>query len=383
MNRDEERAAWVGLARAVGSGRRAVERMVHRLGPRAAWDEVRKEHPDIEPRVDLDAGPRSTVRVVCRGDDDWPDALADLGHLPVAGRDDAGEPFALWIRGGTTLTTLRDRAVAVVGARDASDYGRHVAGTLAASLADLDWAVVSGAAFGIDAAAHRGALAGDGLTVAVLAGGVDVPYPRAHSRLLDEIAEKGAVVSEAPPGAAPYRHSFLRRNRLIAALSAGTVLVEAGQRSGALNTTGHARRLGRPVMVVPGPVTSRNSIGCHELLRTYREETAVVTRAEDVLEEVGPIGTFSDRPGAPAGPRDHLDALAHRVLDAVPARAAAGPAEIARAVRERPEVVLAILGPLVTVGLVERGPEGYHLTALGRAPSAARTDERGGPACPG
>ncbi|MGF7238084.1 MAG: DNA-processing protein DprA, partial [Frankia sp.] len=235
--------------------------------------------------------------------------------------------------------------------------------------------VVAGAAFGLAAAAHRGALAGGGLTIAILAGGVDVPYPRAHTRLLGQIAEKGMVVSESPPGTAPYRHSFLRRNRLIAALSAGTVLVEAGQRSGALNTTGHARRLGRPVMVVPGPVTSRNSVGCHDLLRTHREETALVTRAEDVLEEVGPIGTFWDRPGVPAGPRDHLDALAHRVLDAVPARSAVGPAEIAREVRERPEVVLAILGPLVTVGLVEQGPEGYRLTALGRAPSAAHADD--------
>src|SRR5262249_29752105 len=140
-----------------------------------------------------------------------------------------------------------------------------------------------------------------------------------HEELLDRIAQQGLVVSESPPGTTPHRHRFLTRNRLIAGLAAGTVIVEAGLRSGALNTARHARRLGRPLMVVPGSVTSRASAGCHNLLRVHREEVALVTSGEEVLEEVGPIGGFAQPPVIPDGPRDGLSALMRRVLDAVPA----------------------------------------------------------------
>jgi DNA processing protein len=376
VNTEAEQLAWIGLARAIGPGDRAVEARVLREGPLPVWTDLRGDHPDVDPRRDLDATADSPTSVICRGDEEWPIGLADLGRLAGADREDAGEPFALWVRGTASLTQLCEHAVAIVGARDASDYGMHVASDLACSLADLDWTIVSGAAFGIDGAAHRGALAVGGMTVAVVAGGVDVPYPRAHTGLLDRIASEGLIVSESPPGAAPYRHRFLTRNRIIAALSSGTVLVEAGLRSGALNTTRHARRLGRALMVVPGPVTSRTSAGCHHLLRIHREEAAVVTRAADVIEEVGPIGALADLLTVPPGPRDGLPELARRILDAVPARAAVGPAVIAREVRQRPETVLAILGPLAAEGLVERGPDGYRLTALGRAPSAAGAASR-------
>lgn len=380
---DDERVAWIGLARAVGPGNPSVDADVRRRGPAAVWADLRASHPDVRPERDLEppAGSAGPPRVLCPGDEEWPSGLAALTRGAGRDRDDGGEPYALWVRGrGGSLAELTGRAVAIVGSREATQYGQHMAREIAASLADKRWTVVSGAAFGIDAAAHRGALAVDAPTVAVLAGGADVAYPRAHEGLLDAIAETGLVVSESPPGTPPYRHRFLTRNRVIAGLSAGTVIVEAGLRSGALNTARHARRLARPLMVVPGPATSRASAGCHHLLRTYREEVALVTSGREVIEEVGPIGEFADRPSVRAGPRDGLPELVKRVLDAVPARGAAGPAVIAKEVRERPEVVLAILGPLAAEGLVERGPDGYRLTALGRAPSAGPKEPRTVPA---
>ena len=159
------------------------------------------------------------------------------------------------------LDELVDRSVAIVGSRASTAYGEHVAGELGHQLAERGWTVVSGGAFGIDAAAHRGALAAEAPTVAVLACGVDRPYPAAHGALLHRIAETGLLVSEWPPGAAPHRHRFLVRNRLIAALTRGTVVVEAAARSGAQATARRARKLGRQVLVVPGPVTSAMSVG--------------------------------------------------------------------------------------------------------------------------
>ena len=169
--------------------------------------------------------------------------------------------------------------------------------------------VVSGAAIGIDGAAHRGALAVDGATVAVLACGVDRVYPAAHATLLERIAATGLVVSEYPPGSVPARHRFLVRNRLIAALGAGTVVVEAALRSGAQRTAADTEALGRLVMAVPGPVTSGPSAGCHQLIR---DGALLVTSADDVLEAVGRLGVDlapePDLPGArartgSAGPR--------------------------------------------------------------------------------
>ena len=178
------------------------------------------------------------------------------------------------------------RAVAIVGSRAATAYGAHVATEIAASLSGQGWTVVSGAAYGIDAAAHHGALVAGGATVAVLACGVDHAYPRGHADLLASIAAHGAVISEYPPGQLPQRRRFLARNRLIAALTAGTVVVEAGLRSGALNAARHARELGRPVMAVPGPVTSSASGGCHQLIRDG--QATCVTCAADVITDVSP-----------------------------------------------------------------------------------------------
>ena len=205
-------------------------------------------------------------------------------------RPEAHPPLALWVRGPARLDEVAERAAAIVGTRAATAYGEHVAAELAAGLAGRDVAVVSGGAFGIDGAAHRAALAADGFTVAVLAGGVDVPYPAGHSALFHRIGEQGLLVTEYPPGIRPGRHRFLTRNRLVAALSGATVVVEAG--SAAARPTprrGHGRS-DAGVCAVPGPVTSSASVGCHVLLRAGAQ---LVTRADEVVELVGHAGELA------------------------------------------------------------------------------------------
>lgn len=169
----------------------------------------------------------------------------------------------------------------MVGARAATAYGKHVATCIAADLAGRGWAIVSGGAYGIDAAAHHGALTAGGVTIAVLACGPDVSYPRAHAGLLEGIAASGAVISECPPGCTPSRRRFLARNRIIAALARGTVIVEAAERSGALATARHASDLTRPLMAIPGPGTSMTSAGCDALIRDQR--AACVTTAAEII----------------------------------------------------------------------------------------------------
>ena len=209
--------------------------------------------------------------------------LPDDAHWLV-GVDDLGlhAPLALWWRGIPAALAALPNSIALVGARAATSYGEHVAMEASAGLVDRGFAIVSGAAYGIDGMAHRSALASQGLTVAFLAGGVDRFYPSGHDALLTRIAEAGAVVSELPCGAAPTKWRFLQRNRLIAASSAATVVLEAGWRSGSLNTAGHAAALGRPLGAVPGPVTSPTSAGCHRLIRECG--AIVVTSADEAAE---------------------------------------------------------------------------------------------------
>jgi DNA processing protein len=224
---------------------------------------------------------------------------------------------------------------------------------------------VSGLAYGIDASAHRGALAVGGLTVAVLACGVDVPYPKGHSSLYERIVDTGLVVSEHPPGSAPQRNRFLVRNRIIAALSVGTVVVEAAARSGARSTARHAGELFRQVMAVPGPVTSSTSVGCHQLLRD-RPDTVLVTRAAEVIEQVGAMGEFADRASGPIRRRDLLGPTVSRVLDAVPVTRQQPLARIATTAGMRPDAVAAALAALAVHGLVEEREGAWAMTTLGR-----------------
>ena len=240
------------------------------LGPALSiW---RARLPAIPPDAGLTAHASRGIALVCPGDPGWPPQLGDLG---------TARPYALWVRGTADLRSCCARSVAIVGARAATAYGAHVSADMAAALGASGWTVVSGGAYGIDAAAHHGALAVGGVTVAVLACGPDVAYPRAHRGLLADVAAAhGAVISQWPPGTPPARRRFLVRNRVIAALAGGTVVVEAAPRGGTLATARYASDLGRPLMAVPGPVTSAMSAGCHALLREQR--AACVTSAADV-----------------------------------------------------------------------------------------------------
>lgn len=380
---EEERLARVALSRVAEPGSRAVALALQRMPAAQVWQDLRRgvapEHlgqqalegicgraQGYDPRRDLDRVLALGGRVVVPGDAEWPDGC-DWPVDAMAGSDvrELAPPWALYLRGPHALGALAPRAVAVVGARAATAYGAHVAGELAFGLAEAGVAVVSGGAYGIDAAAHHGALAAAGApTVAVLACGVDVAYPRQHERLLARIAEEGLVVSEVPPGSSVTRVRFLVRNRLIAALSRGTVVVEAAHRSGSLSTAARADDLQRVVMAVPGPVTSALSAGCHEWVRTSR--AALVTCAAEVLELVGGAGEhLLDRPPGRSDPRDGLPETVRRVLDAVPVRSPVGVARLARTAGVSALVVQQVLPGLLMAGLVEQVDGAWRLTALG------------------
>ncbi|MEE6280323.1 DNA-processing protein DprA [Georgenia sunbinii] len=305
--------------------------------------------PDLDIRRELDVLASLGGRLVVPAEPQWPAALDDLG---------AAAPAALWLRGHGRLTDLR-RTAAVVGARASTGYGEHVAAELASGLAGSGVVVVSGGAYGIDAAAHRGALSRDAPTCAVLAGGVDRLYPAGNTALLERILDDGLVVAEFPPGSAPTRWRFLQRNRLIAALGQVCVVVEAAWRSGALNTANHAAGLLRPVAAVPGPVTSMASAGCHRLLR--ESDAVCVTDAAEVLELLAPIGDhLPTEPAVAPGLLDGLDPVAGRLLDAMPARGAATPQSLARAGGLSPEEVRSGLGRLELAGEVQRHGSGWR-----------------------
>jgi len=336
------------------ASRRALEHALGRWQARLGW---------LPADADIVRACRAGIRLVCPEDPEWPGGLDELGQA---------RPYALWLRGRADLRLACQRSVSVVGSRAASGYGAHVAGEIAADLGERGWVIVSGGAYGIDAAAHRGALVGGASTVAVLACGVDHPYPAGHAELFAEIAARGLVLSEWPPGRHPARLRFLVRNRTIAALTCGTVIVEAGERSGALNTARHAAQLGRPLMAVPGPVTSAQSAGCHRIIRDWG--ATCVTCADDIIEMLVPLGApealaprGSPGPGPPPrrGPalsRDELDLDSARVLDALPARGAAGTSTIAAEAGVDLDTVLRCLGLLAGCGFIERCDRGWRLS---------------------
>lgn len=303
-----------------------------------------------DPQRILDDAARLGIRFLVPGDAEWPEQLTDLDGVEPLNQLTGG-PLGLWVKGPADLREVCGRAVAVVGSRSATTYGTAVSSDLAAALSREGLTVMSGAAYGIDHAAHRGAIAEGGPTVAVLACGVDRAYPMAHRRLLDYIAEHGLVVSELRPGCAPTRVRFLSRNRLIAALTQGTVVVEAAVRSGALNTASWASRLNRVLMGVPGPVTSAPSEGVHELIRSGA--AVLVTRGEHVLELLGRPGEhLVATPREPRRPRDRLGAEDSRVLEAVPLLRAATVEAIARTAALAPATVTASLHRLSSLGFV-------------------------------
>ncbi|MFB9309488.1 DNA processing protein [Agromyces hippuratus] len=304
----------------------------------------------------LEQAARVGARLVLPGDAAWPDGVDELGiHAPLG----------LWVRGRESALGS-SASISLVGARAATGYGEHVTMEASAGLVDRGFTIVSGGAYGIDGMAHRSALASEGTTVAFLAGGVDRFYPMGHETLLARIVATGAVVSELPCGAAPTKWRFLQRNRLIAAASEGTVVLEAGFRSGSLNTAGHAAALGRPLGAVPGPVTSPASAGCHRLLREY--DAVCVTDAEQMAELVG-----GARRRAPSGDRAVPDPAsddrgafgmasspdAVRVLDALSTRSPRDVADLARRCGMTPSSVMGVLGGLEAVAEVTRHPLGW------------------------
>ncbi|MFJ6760198.1 MULTISPECIES: DNA-processing protein DprA [unclassified Streptomyces] len=303
-----------------------------------------------DPRRDLERAAASGVRFVFPGSAEWPTQLDDLGDA---------RPVGLWLRGRPNLRTWALRSVSVVGARACTPYGAHMAQTLAAGLAERGWVVVSGAAFGIDGAAHRGALAPGGATAAVLACGVDVAYPRGHSGLLDRIAGQGLILGELPPGSHPTPSRFVLRNRVIAALTRGTVVVEAAHRSGSLVTARRAQQLGRITMGVPGAATSALSAGVHELLRG---EAVLVTDAAEVVELVGSMGELAPERRGPVLARDLLDRDTARVLEALPAGRPADVASLALACGTGADEVIGRLYELHSLGFVERQGDGWQLS---------------------
>ncbi len=340
------------------ASRAALERALSR------W---RVRLPELPGDADLAGACRDGIRLLCPGDPEWPTALDQLGQA---------RPYALWLRGDADLRLSAQCSVSIVGSRAATGYGAHVAGEIAADLGEQGWTVVSGGAYGIDAAAHRGALATAGITIAVLACGVDYPYPAGHAELFADIEAHGLVISEWPPGRHPARMRFLVRNRAIAALTNGTVIVEAGERSGALNTARHAADLGKPLMAVPGPVTSHQSAGCHRIIREWG--ASCVTRAADIIEMLSPVSAVSAsapgggpgmrtppgrRPPAPGSAlsRDDLDADSARVLDAFPARGAAGTSTLAVDAGVDLDSVLRCVGVLAGYGFIERCDGGWRL----------------------
>lgn len=414
------------LSRVAEAGSLAVCAFIQRWGPVEGAKLIRTaDVPDAvhaatqarrltcDGEADLDAAERNAIRFIVPESSDWPHfAFAPLYRAQeqrlaawAAGARAArygGEPtvpFGLWVSGPLSVAELAVRSVAVVGARAATAYGEHCAAEFAYGLARQDVTVVSGGAFGIDAAVHRGALAADGVTVLVSAGGLDRPYPPAHRNLYEQVRKRGLLISESPPGAAPHKHRFLTRNRIIAALSAATVVVEAAPRSGALNTAAHCRLIGRPVMAVPGPITSALSAGCHGLLRMEFEPARLVTSVADVLEIIGRIGEAGDDgparhngpepsvepgdedddarssaspvgggapssrrlAGSPAATYDSLDPASRMVLDGFPARAWVTEDQLSRRSGVPLPAVLGTVPVLQMLGLIESGPGGHRL----------------------
>jgi DNA processing protein len=370
MIRSDRRARMM-LSCAIDGGDPAVAELVQNLGAEGAWAKI-IEGVLGEPaaqraaRVTVEVFERlaeaAGARFVIPGDEEWPPGLDDLRHAESIQRR-GGEPFGLWLRGPGHLAHLMERSVAIVGSRAATAYGNGIAADLAAELVEQGVTVLSGGAFGIDVAAHRGALAAGGPTVCVLANGVDVAYPPGNASIFETLARDQLLVSELPPAAHPTRVRFLARNRLIAAMSRGTVVVEAALRSGARNTAGWALGCGRPLMAIPGPVYSRASTAPHLMIRNG--QAMLVTSAAEVLELISEMGQAM-LPMA-HGLNRATDALTETqlaVFEAIPARRRARVGDIALAAGVNVPTCLGALTALESAGLVAGDERGW-LVAVG------------------
>ncbi len=363
-----DRSARMALSAVVDCGEPALCALVEAAGAAAAWAQALAgglgsgvaQRAAVLDVAELEGrAARAGVRFVMPGDQEWPERINDLHFCEPINRR-GGVPVGLWLRGPGHLAALVARSVAVVGSRASSNYGSGVAADLAADLAQQGVTVVSGGAFGIDAAAHRGALAVHGPTVCVVANGVDVPYPAGNAALLGWIAKDHLLISELPPGATPTRVRFLARNRIIAALSQGTVVVEAALRSGARNTASWALGCNRHLMAVPGPVHSTISAAPHVMIRDGL--ATLVTGAADVLDQVSPVGQHTLRTvRGEVRPTDALDAERLAIYEALPVRRRASPGEIALLAGVSVPICLRELTALERSGLVEVDASGWRV----------------------
>lgn len=364
----DERAVRMALSWVFDAGEPRLTGALARHRPTTVWADTRagrygpgpqRRAEVYEPEAIAVLARRSAIRFVMPGDAEWPEQLDALGECePIQER--GGRPVGLWVRGPGNLAEWTERAVGVVGARACSPYGQECATDIASGVAEAGWTVVSGGAYGIDVAAHRGALAiPDGRSIAVLACGPDVEYPRGNLLVLQRLAEHHLVVSEVAPGVRPTRVRFLSRNRLIAALAAGTVMVEAAARSGARNTLAWTDALTRTAMAVPGSVHSALSVGPLQLVKDRRAE--LVTGPEDVLELLAPMGSHltSDPRGAVTA-LDQLPAELGEVYETLPARGFRTVGEVAVASGRSVRDCLAALGALELRGLAEPVDGGWH-----------------------
>jgi len=364
------RLARIALGRIAEPGQVALLESVHAHGAEVVREALLHD-PDFGPRLrvaeperDLEEASRRGLRFVIPEDEEWPAPLDDLATADALNRR-GGVPLGLWVRGPLPLSALAG-SIAVVGSRSSTTYGEDLAREIAAAAAEAGRPVVSGAAYGIDHAAHRGALSAGGTTVAVLACGADRIYPQRSSALLAHLADQGAVISETPPGGAPMKMRFLSRNRIIAALASGTVVVEAALRSGALNTASWAERCHRALMGVPGPVTSASSAGVHQLVRSGA--ATLVTSGAEVLEQVGAAGEhLVDVPRGPRRVRDGLPPDQLQVLEAVPVGVGAAIGSIAAIAKTTTARAEQILDSLERQGLVRRADAGWRLAVSARS----------------
>lgn len=359
-SRDARLAVRVALAATVEPEDKALLPLLRGLDPFSAWELVRRNADGKftraaarvkQLRVDeiVEKTRSVNARFVIPGDEEWPPGVDDLPH----------PPFCLWVSGEGSLAQLCERSVSMVGARAATPYGTQVAAELSYGLSERGFTIVSGAAHGIDTASHRGALAAEGPTVAAMACGIDIAYPVANSGLLQQIEQAGVVVTELPPGSAPQKQRFLSRNRLIAALTPGTLVVEAGLRSGSRSTAAAASRLGRLLAAVPGPVTSPASAGPHQLIRDCG--ATLVSDVGECADLFGSIGAdLADAKRAPDTLFDALEEPDRRLLDAMPVMRGTTADFLAVSAGLAPREVIRGLAALHAAGLVERIDSGWR-----------------------
>jgi len=284
----KERAQRLALFASIEGGSALWSREITERGVQSVYDRIKSggydpiKHAGVIAKINaFESAPafqsieKAGARFIIPGDDLWPLRVDELECPPIG----------LIVKGN--LEILSNPSLAIVGTRNPTPYGVHIAGDFAAGFVDREWDIVSGGAYGIDSAAHRGALVAEGRTIAVIASGIDLQYPSGNTRLFEEICENGAIVTEVMPGVPALPHRFLTRNRIIAALSQATLVVEAAFRSGSLRTARDAAELMRPVMAIPGPINSPSSEGCHRLIGERAAE--LVTSVADAIELISAL----------------------------------------------------------------------------------------------